>query len=70
MIPRRRRSQGDTDGDIRMCILVVWAYGWISYPTSLSHEGYQSVEVCSYQADPRQCLTEILVLVGASDERL
>jgi len=54
MSPRCSRNQGKTDGGIRMCILMIWAYGWISYPTSSSHEGYQCAEVCRHELDPHE----------------
>jgi len=40
-----------TCDDIRMCILMIWAYGWTDHPTSSSHEGYQCAEVCLFQVE-------------------
>ena len=46
MSPRCSRSQEKTCDGIRMCILMVWAYGWTDHPTSSSHERYQCAEIC------------------------
>ena len=51
MSPRCSKSQGKTDEDIRMCILMISAYGWTDHSTSSSHEGYQCAEMCSYQVE-------------------
>lgn len=51
MSMRCSRSQGKIDDGIRMCILIVWAYGWISYPTSSIHEGYQCADVWQNQVE-------------------
>ena len=46
MSSRCSRSQWKTCDGIRMCILMVWAYGWTDHPTSSSHGGYSSVQRC------------------------